>query len=72
MRIPKYILCCFYSKCGHAACGSTLFVARRPGRMRTWPGEERGSLQVLWVVLQAGDEIMERVTLVADFVDGCK
>lgn len=49
-----------------------LYFIWSPGKMGMQPGEERGSLHVLRVVLQARDEVLDRVTLVADLVDGCK
>lgn len=67
----KYILCCFYSKRCHTTCFSTLF-AMEWTEVLAQPGEEGGSLNVLWVVLQARDEILDWLTLVADLVDGCK
>lgn len=49
-----------------------LYFIWSPGKMRMRPGEARGSLHVLRVVLQACDEVLDRVTLIADLVDGCK
>lgn len=40
--------------------------------MRTQPGVESQFLNMLWVVLQARDEILDRFALVADLVDGCE
>lgn len=34
-------------------------VDRSPRKVRIQPGEEKGSLHVLWVVLQAHDEILD-------------
>lgn len=47
-------------------------VDRSPRKVRIQPGAEKGSLHVLWVVLQAHDEILDWSTLVADLVDVCK
>lgn len=53
-------------------CFSCHGVDRSPRKVRIQPGEEKGSLHVLWVVLQAHDEILDRSTLIADLVDSCK
>lgn len=53
-------------------CFNCQGVDRSPRKVRIQPGEEKGSLHVLWVVLQAYDEILDWLTLVADLVDCCK